>query len=61
MKKSIIYLLILTFPLCIYAGETAYFYDGDDRLVSVVYDNGTRIDYTYDEVGNILNSVIDTK
>lgn len=35
-----------------YAQTITYVYDDLDRLIRVVYDSGTVIQYTYDEVGN---------
>ena len=55
MKNSLIVSLAVIFVFC-WSSQTAlsatYKYDNLHRLTRVVYDNGTVITYTYDEVGN---------
>ena len=43
--------LVLLSPV---AGAITYTYDVNNRLTSVVYDNGQQITYTYDATGNML-------
>jgi YD repeat-containing protein len=40
------------------ARDVTYFYDELSRLVRVIYDDGTIIEYTYDQVGNRLTKTI---
>lgn len=40
------------------AQAITYFYDDLNRLTQIVYDDGTVITYTYDEVGNRLQEQI---
>ena len=48
--------LIILFSLCVvaltFAADVKYTYDALNRLVQVVYSNGTTVTYTYDAVGN---------
>lgn len=37
-----------------YGQSVSYFYDDANRLIRIEYSDGTRIEYTYDEVGNRL-------
>lgn len=34
-----------------------YYYDANGRVISIKYDNGTTICYTYDKNGNRISSV----
>jgi YD repeat-containing protein len=58
MKKILILKCVWILLLCLFwatpalAGSAQYTYDNMNRLVQVVYDNGTTIQYTYDAVGN---------
>ncbi len=60
MKKLLIKLLVLIVLICLLlatpalAGTAQYTYDSLNRLIQVVYDNGTTIVYTYDAAGNRL-------
>ncbi|GJQ58554.1 MAG: hypothetical protein SCALA701_13550 [Candidatus Scalindua sp.] len=53
---TVLYLLITLYVTVPYAtaGTETYEYDNLDRLMSVTYDNGLKISYTYDSAGNIL-------
>ncbi|MEI6751605.1 MAG: LamG-like jellyroll fold domain-containing protein [Paludibacter sp.] len=53
MKSSNIYLLLLFFCCQIYS-QNIYKYDNLNRLSQVTYANGTIINYTFDELGNLL-------
>ena len=46
-------LLLMLFSASAFAVTATYTYDALNRLTKVVYDNGNRIDYTYDAAGNI--------
>jgi len=46
----IIFLGIMILPS--YAGTASYTYDNGNRLIRVDYDEGSKIEYTYDESGN---------
>jgi len=48
--------LVIATPL--WAGSATYDYDDFGRLIEVLYDDGTRIVYTYDDAGNRLTQVI---
>lgn len=48
--------LVIAAPL--WAGSATYDYDDFGRLIEVLYDDGTRIVYTYDDAGNRLTQVI---
>ena len=48
--------LIIATPL--WAASAVYDYDDFGRLIEVLYDDGTRIVYTYDDAGNRLTEVI---
>jgi YD repeat-containing protein len=46
-------IFLTTFSFSAFPGKAVeYKYDNLHRLTRIVYDNGTRITYTYDEVGN---------
>ncbi len=53
---SLVLALIIATPL--WAGSATYDYDDFGRLIEVLYDDGTRIVYTYDDAGNRLTQVI---
>lgn len=50
--------LFFTSAITSYAETVKYIYDDLNRLIRVVSDNGTVIQYTYDEVGNRLQEII---
>ncbi len=54
MRQHGILIICIILLLCLsqLASGTTYNYDNLHRLTRVVYDNGTVITYTYDEVGN---------
>ena len=54
----VIGLIVTSFNIS-YGETVTYFYDDLNRLIRVVYDNGTVIQYTYDEVGNRLEERIE--
>ncbi|WP_237266844.1 putative Ig domain-containing protein [Thermoclostridium stercorarium] len=56
IKTSFFILFLLITTLMYISGSFAvtYKYDDLDRLVEVVYDDGTTVKYTYDAAGNIL-------
>ncbi len=61
-RKSIIFLLVAFLASAANAmaiGETSLHYDELNRLWKVVYDDGSFIQYTYDEIGNRLSSFFD--
>ena len=47
------------FTLCLpsYSGASNYFYDDANRLIRVDYENGSKIEYSYDESGNRTQSL----
>ena len=47
--------LLLVFAVAIPAGAIEYVYDELDRLVQVIYDDGTVVTYSYDAGGNRLS------
>ncbi len=51
--------LFLASAIASYAETVTYFYDDLNRLARAVYDNGTVIQYSYDEVGNRLEERIE--
>lgn len=63
MKTTIKYLLIL-FTIAAHAQleqiTTTYSYDNLNRLVQVVFDDGTTKNYVYDDLGNRIQLDIDT-
>lgn len=63
--KKYRYLLVFTFLFVFLAansanaGSLSYTYDNLNRLIGVEYSNGTKIEYSYDQVGNrIIANVI---
>jgi YD repeat-containing protein len=50
----VILALVLTALCPSFAGAANYTYDALNRLIRVDYDNGTYVEYSYDEVGNRL-------
>lgn len=54
MRQHSVLIIIVFLLLCLsqVAFGTTYKYDNLNRLTRVVYDNGTVITYSYDEVGN---------
>ena len=48
---KIIFILMVSLTSA-YAAEVSYAYDELNRLVKVIYDDGSTIEYTYDAVGN---------
>ena len=51
MKRILLYTLAILFASLQTFAQT-YTYDNLNRLTKVVYDNGTTVSYTYDELGN---------
>ena len=57
IKNKLLFIAAATFflfTLCLpsYAGAANYTYDANNRLLRVDYDDGSKIEYTYDESGN---------
>jgi YD repeat-containing protein len=51
-------LFCLLLPAGSLAGAARYKYDGAGRLISVQYDNGVTVKYTYDQMGNRLTETV---
>lgn len=51
MKTRVFYILAFLFPSLLTLAQN-YTYDNLNRLTKVVYQNGTTVSYTYDELGN---------
>jgi YD repeat-containing protein len=47
-------LIVAGWPALDRAGAVSYTYDALSRIIKVVYDDGSAIEYEYDETGNIL-------
>jgi YD repeat-containing protein len=65
LKSQLLYIATIAFflfTLCLpyLSGASTYSYDEGNRLIRVKYDNGARIDYTYDESGNRIQSLAAT-
>ncbi|MGC9967039.1 MAG: PKD domain-containing protein, partial [Syntrophobacteraceae bacterium] len=52
LRSSIIAILLVVAAATGHANDTSYTYDQLNRLIGVEYSDGTRVEYTYDEVGN---------
>lgn len=49
-------LVVMSSISYLHAGSATYKYDTSGKLVTVEYDDGTKITYTYDNQGNIITS-----
>jgi len=47
-------IIVFLFTLCLpsFSGASNYSYDNGNRLIRVNYENGAKIEYSYDESGN---------
>ena len=55
--KHILYITAILFS-CLQAFAQTYNYDNLNRLIKVVYGNGTTVTYSYDELGNRLSKKV---
>lgn len=57
MKNIIIILSVITLFFCNFVQGIEYNYDSIGRLTKVTYENATSITYTYDDAGNLTDSI----
>lgn len=59
MKKICIYLIasVMLFNATYFSRAEEYQYDEKDRLVKIIYDDGSYIEYVYDITGNIVKEI----
>ena len=56
IRKSSILIVLFTLP--IFALSQSFIYDNFNRLTEIDYNNGTKITYTYDKLGNRIKQII---
>lgn len=54
-RIMIVLLVMLSLPMFAFAASTTYTYDDLNRLHEVIMDNGQKITYEYDEIGNMIS------
>lgn len=57
-KKVIISVMVITMLMSVSTEAITYIYDSNNRLVEVTYDDGSKVNYIYDEAGNIIETIV---
>lgn len=61
MRNTLLLILAISMTPIAYAASATYKYDSSGKLISIQYDDGSEITYSYDNQGNMTTSTSSKK